>query len=260
MIASLEEMMTERLHLWARKNGGAYPDHILFYRDGVSEGEFDKVRSEELPLIQAALSPANLKGARVDYSPKITLCTVGKRHHTRFYPNEMDSSITDRKNGNPFAGLVVDRGVTTVDDFDFFLQAHQGIQGQARPAHYVVLHDDNKFSADDLQMLTHTLCYQFGRATRSVSYCPPAYYADLACERGRCYIYELFNDRRLPPAPLLDRSKGRQKGGQRGEQKGDPKDKSNKPSEEEKNASFHLASKLWAGGVHKNLRETMFYL
>lgn len=23
---------------------------------------------------------------------------------------------------------------------------------------------------------------------KSVSVCPPAYYADLACERGRCYI------------------------------------------------------------------------
>ena len=39
------------------------------------------------------------------------------------------------------------------------------------------------------QTLTHNLCYTFARATRAVSVCPPAYYADLLCERGRCYRF-----------------------------------------------------------------------
>lgn len=29
----------------------------------------------------------------------------------------------------------------------------------------------------------------FARATRAVSICPPAYYADLLCERGRSYLH-----------------------------------------------------------------------
>ena len=33
----------------------------------------------------------------------------------------------------------------------------------------------------------------FARATKAVSLVSPAYYADLACERGRCYISELFS-------------------------------------------------------------------
>lgn len=32
----------------------------------------------------------------------------------------------------------------------------------------------------------------YARATRSVSLVPPAYYADLACERGRCYLQEFL--------------------------------------------------------------------
>jgi hypothetical protein len=28
---------------------------------------------------------------------------------------------------------------------------------------------------------------------QAVSLAPPAYYADLACERGRCYLYDLLN-------------------------------------------------------------------
>uniref|UniRef100_L2G683 RNA interference and gene silencing protein n=1 Tax=Colletotrichum fructicola (strain Nara gc5) TaxID=1213859 RepID=L2G683_COLFN len=34
-------------------------------------------------------------------------------------------------------------------------------------------------AADQLEKLTHNLCYLFGRATKAVSICPPAYYADI---------------------------------------------------------------------------------
>jgi hypothetical protein len=43
----------------------------------------------------------------------------GKRHHTRFYPTEAQNADG---NGNPKAGTVVDRGVTAIYNFDFFLQ------------------------------------------------------------------------------------------------------------------------------------------
>ena len=43
----------------------------------------------------------------------------GKRHHTRFYPTEEGNAAGD---GNPRPGTVVDRGVTAVYEFDFFLQ------------------------------------------------------------------------------------------------------------------------------------------
>lgn len=44
------------------------------------------------------------------------------RHHTRFYP--ADEQGTDLKNnGNPKSGTVVDKGVTGVYTFDFFLQS-----------------------------------------------------------------------------------------------------------------------------------------
>ena len=53
------------------------------------------------------------------YSPKLTIVVCGKRHHTRFYPTEAQTAAGD---GNPRPGTVVDRGVTAVYDFDFFLQ------------------------------------------------------------------------------------------------------------------------------------------
>jgi hypothetical protein len=47
-----------------------------------------------------------------------------------------------------------------------------------------------------LEMLTHSMCYAYGRATKAVSICPPAYYADLACARARIHKNEFFDDNR----------------------------------------------------------------
>ena len=57
-----------------------------------------------------------------------------------------------------------------------------------KPAHYHVLHDENAFGADAIQIATYWLCYAFCRCTRSVSYCPPAYYAHLVADRGRVLL------------------------------------------------------------------------
>jgi eukaryotic translation initiation factor 2C len=45
-----------------------------------------------------------------------------------------------------------------------------------------------------LEKMTHDMCYMYGRATRAVSICPPAYYADMVCTRARIYKGELFDD------------------------------------------------------------------
>lgn len=82
--------------------------------------------------------------------------------------------------------------MTAVYNFDFFLQAHGGLQGTTRPTHYYVVHDEIGFEADDLQTLTNSVSYLFARATKAVSLVSPAYYADLACERGRCYLHKLL--------------------------------------------------------------------
>ena len=49
----------------------------------------------------------------------------------------------------------MDTGITHPFEFDFFLNAHAGLQGTNRPAHYTVLADQNGFGADSLQQLTY---------------------------------------------------------------------------------------------------------
>jgi hypothetical protein len=183
MVAELEEMIIERLKLWQKRNQNKLPNKVIVYRDGVSESQYRIVLELEYPAFKKAFD--RLYGDEKKH-PKITIVVVGKRHHTRFYPTKEED--TDGKTGNPQPGTIVDRHVTGEKLFDFFLLAHQGLQGTSKPAHYIVLKDDIKLGADQVQNLTHNLCYTFARATRSVSICPPAYYADLLCERGRSYL------------------------------------------------------------------------
>ncbi|KAF8960908.1 argonaute-like protein [Flammula alnicola] len=187
MVTNLGKMMWERLTLFLKKNK-TLPQRVLVYRDGVSEGQFMTVVEEELPAIRLAFKKFDTPKA--PYKPKLAIVICGKRHHTRFYPTE-EANADDK--GNPRSGTVVDRGVTAVYNFDFFLQAHGGLQGTTRPTHYYVVHDDIGFQADELQTLTNSVSYLFARATKAVSLVSPAYYADLACERGRCYLHKLLS-------------------------------------------------------------------
>uniref|UniRef100_A0ACD5ZLP7 Uncharacterized protein n=2 Tax=Avena sativa TaxID=4498 RepID=A0ACD5ZLP7_AVESA len=122
-----------------------------------------------------------------NYQPPVTFVVVQKRHHTRLFANNHNDQRSVDRSGNILPGTVVDSKICHPTEFDFYLCSHAGIQGTSRPAHYHVLWDENKFTADGLQTLTNNLCYTYARCTRSVSVVPPAYYAHLAAFRARFY-------------------------------------------------------------------------
>jgi eukaryotic translation initiation factor 2C len=164
------------------------PTRIIFYRDGVSEGQFAQVvLSHELRAVRKACMELEM-----GYQPGITFIVVQKRHHTRLFC--ADKKDQTGKSGNIPAGTTVDVGITHPTEFDFYLCSHAGIQGTSRPSHYHVLWDDNHFSADELQSLTYQLCHTYVRCTRSVSIPAPAYYAHLVAFRARYHLVEKEHD------------------------------------------------------------------
>ncbi|KAK1962279.1 Piwi-domain-containing protein [Colletotrichum sublineola] len=216
MVSGLAGMLKSRLRLW--KDVGkhqALPENILVYRDGVSEGQYQEVVDKELPLLRKACEEMYRPAVQKKGFPRFTIVIVGKRHHTRFYPTQ--EADADRSS-NPKAGTIVDRGVTEARNWDFFLQAHAAIQGTARPAHYFVVLDEifrNHYRtipppfqnvADILEDLTQSMCYIYGRATKAVSICTPAYYADILCERARCYLGGVFDTPTHSTAPSMTSS------------------------------------------------------
>jgi eukaryotic translation initiation factor 2C len=96
-----------------------------------------------------------------------------------------------------------------------------------------VIKDDIGFEADQLDEFTHKLCYTFNRATKAVSICPPAYYADLLCERGRAYLFSLLaeNTSRLETS-----------------------------TDGTDDSQIDLNALEWRGGVHADLRNSTWYV
>ncbi|KAH6815855.1 Stabilizer of iron transporter SufD / Polynucleotidyl transferase [Perilla frutescens var. frutescens] len=175
--------MIKELLISFRRATGQKPQRIIFYRDGVSEGQFYQVLLYELDAIRKACA-----SLEPNYQPTVTFVVVQKRHHTRLFANNHHDRHAVDRSGNILPGTVVDSKICHPTEFDFYLCSHAGIQGTSRPAHYHVLWDENKFSADALQSLTNNLCYTYARCTRSVSIVPPAYYAHLAAFRARFYM------------------------------------------------------------------------
>lgn len=203
MVSATTEMLKSRLCLWKELGKHeAFPENILIYRDGVSEGQYQTVIDTELPLLRAACKELYPPADQKKGLPRLTIVIVSKRHHTRFYPSTIQDA--DRFSNNP-AGTVVDRGVTESGAWDFYLQSHTAIQGTARPAHYFVVLDEifrSRYSkgvppgfrnvADVVESLSQALCYTYGRATKAVSICAPVYYADILCERARVYLRDVY--------------------------------------------------------------------
>ncbi|KAB1212130.1 Protein argonaute 1 [Morella rubra] len=175
--------MIKELLISFRRATGQKPQRIIFYRDGVSEGQFYQVLLYELDAIRKACA-----SLEPNYQPPVTFVVVQKRHHTRLFANNHRDPHSVDRSGNILPGTVVDSKICHPTEFDFYLCSHAGIQGTSRPAHYHVLWDENDFTADGLQSLTNNLCYTYARCTRSVSIVPPAYYAHLAAFRARFYM------------------------------------------------------------------------
>ena len=183
MIHGMEEITEKLIRAFLNRNNGRWPTRIIFYRDGVSEGQFLTVLNIELVAIRRAC-------ARIDpeWKPPITYIVAQKRHKTRLFPVNPKDSVGRNQNVPP--GTVVDHTITHPNEFSFFLASHEGIQGTSKPTNYHLLWDDWPMEAgyqDSLIKMTYYLCHVYARCERSVSYPAPTYYAHLAAFRARAH-------------------------------------------------------------------------
>ncbi|RCK55710.1 Protein argonaute PNH1 [Candida viswanathii] len=167
MIKDIKGMVLERLENFHNKVK-KLPSKVLFYRDGVSEGQYYTVLKEELSKIKAAFAE------------------YGKSKKKNAKDPKTNREVAVQSNDNVIPGTTVDKDITSQAYFDFYIQSQQALQGTGVPAHYYVLHDENNYT----------------RATKSVKIVPAAYYADLLCTRGRDYIHGFAKDTSLGSTPI----------------------------------------------------------
>jgi eukaryotic translation initiation factor 2C len=155
------------------------PDHILFYRDGVSESQYGMVLHEEKHQILEGCQQAfdvvkrdcknNKFQSNQKWKPKLTLLVVTKRHHARFFPvkefqeGKKYTKVDEKDDTNLKSGLVVDTVVVDPIQRDFYLQSHHSALGTARSGHYIIIHDDNDY---DLRELQQIVCYSTTRVSQ----------------------------------------------------------------------------------------------
>lgn len=154
MIEDFKTIMKEHLEFYKKKNNGNLPQKILYYRDGVSEGQFDQIMAiERNDIMQACreIKPGYEKLV------KMSIIVVQKRHHTRFFPDKRVSG-GDRNNNVP-PGTIVDNVIIRPNENHFYLVSHQSIQGVAKPTKYCILLDEGGHNIDDLQGLTYNVCF-----------------------------------------------------------------------------------------------------
>ena len=121
-IEQMEEMTYNLLQKFYRFTGESYiPEEIVYYRDGVSEGQFPAVLKHELRAIRRAYAKFKVGG-----EPKVTFIIAQKRHNTRLFVENPNNGIG--KTQNVPAGTVVDSEITTLSEVDFFLASHEGIK------------------------------------------------------------------------------------------------------------------------------------
>lgn len=177
---NVKELAMPLVRNWVEKvNGGGLPQHLYYFRDGVSEGQYQHVLQQELRDIR--------NGCLTEFPgwvPKFVVVVASKRHHIRFFPKPNDRVGADR-NGNPVPGTLVEKDVTHPFENDFYLCSHSAIQGTARPVHYHVLLDEVGLSTNQLHAMIYEQCYAYIRSTTPVSLHPAIYYAHLASNRAR---------------------------------------------------------------------------
>lgn len=160
-------IMRELLLDFYGSSGKRKPEHIIVFRDGVSESQFNQVLNIELDQLIESCKFLDEK-----WSPKFVIIVAQKNHHTKFFQAGSPDNVPP--------GTIIDNKVCHPRNYDFYLCAHAGMIGTTRPTHYHVLLDEVGFSPDELQDLVHNLSYVYQRSTTAISIVAPISYAHLA--------------------------------------------------------------------------------
>jgi aubergine-like protein len=146
---------------------GCLPQRILFYRDGVGDGQIEYVHSHEVELLKKKLNEIYADAGQAD-ALKFCFIIVNKRLNTRLFNN----------GNNPGSGTIVDDVITLPERYDFYMISQTVRQGTVSPTSYNIISDNMGLPADKLQQLTYKFChlyYNWSGTTRVPAVCQYAH-------------------------------------------------------------------------------------
>ena len=216
-ILLLKTMVEELLGAFKDNNNGALPEHVVFYRDGVDDGQFERVLNEEVAAVRMHFEVRSdffLMTRRISSTipsivyhqilrmsqtkcpiflavypsgfcfPHLVFIVVKKRHHTRLFRLSSPSAVF-----NVESGVVVDTTIVNANSkyLNFFLNSHDPGLGTNRIGNYVVLVNEIQYSLSELEELTYSLCHTDQRIDSRSSESIPSvvHLADAAASKAR---------------------------------------------------------------------------
>ncbi|KAJ8263194.1 hypothetical protein COCON_G00156510 [Conger conger] len=142
-----------------------FPEKIVVYRDGVSDGQLPTVEKFEIPQLLKCFETFP------NYEPKLAFIVVQKRISTTLY------ACSDERFGTPPPGTVLDHTVTNREWVDFYLMAHHIRQGCGLPTHYISVYNTANLTPDHLQRLTFKMCHLYWNWPGTIRVPAPCKYA-----------------------------------------------------------------------------------
>ncbi|KAK8764656.1 hypothetical protein V5799_032736 [Amblyomma americanum] len=164
---SLASLLLDALRKYSQCNDDASPDRIIFFRDGVSDGQIPQVKEWEINQIVASLQ-ALFPGVQ----HKLAFVVVTKHISTRFFLPGREHVMT-----NPLPGTVVDSEVTRPERYDFFLVSQSVRQGTVAPTLYNVIYDTTGLKPDHMQRLAYKLTHLYFNWPGTILVPAPCQYA-----------------------------------------------------------------------------------
>jgi len=188
----MKKLIVEGLQQYKLANN-RLPLHLLFWRDGVGEGQYSLVRDKELLGIRSAIQELY---ATAPKQPKLTYVIIQKRNHLRsFYC--FNSEVY-----NPPVGTVIHTEIVDKDLTNFYMYSHKAVQGTARPTHYQLLVNELGLSVEKLAGFSFAAAHLHQGCNKPVSVPAPAIRAHKAALRGYAY----FEDKSEPHQLVKNKS------------------------------------------------------
>jgi len=159
-----------------------FPRHLIVYRSGVSEGEFDTIKEKEASAFREAFAELehSMKGFK---QPELTIVVVQRQSNYRIVPTKTDPRARPVEQ-NVRAGTVVDRVVMHPSFTEFLIVPHRAIKGTAQPARCTVVHESKVglMPKKQLENVTNMMSYAHAIVTSPVSV-PAPLYAAVECSK-----------------------------------------------------------------------------
>eukprot|EP00921_Rhytidocystis_pertsovi_P007895 GHVQ01013068.1.p1 GENE.GHVQ01013068.1~~GHVQ01013068.1.p1 ORF type:complete len:875 (+),score=85.87 GHVQ01013068.1:341-2626(+) len=157
-----------------KKANGKPPKTIIYFRDGLSDKQF-QLALEEVTVMRRWFESKGLP------RPSITVIATQKNHNTRFFPE----NCAPGQGANLPPGYLLDNALSHLGGYEnFYLLGHAGIIGTSHPTRYFILLDDNKFAKGLLHQFCYNMCHLFARCTRACSLPSPCMYVNTMTEKA----------------------------------------------------------------------------